>query len=218
MSSLIAYFGGSFDPVHLGHLATANELVETLALQRLWFLPAALSPLKNESLPGHHRVAMLQLAIQAYPQLAVDSRELDRPPPSYTVDTLKTLRAEHGDQQPLAFIMGMDSFLSLPHWHDWRQLTDFAHLIVVTRPSYQPDFGPELQEWTNNHRCNDRQLLECQVNGLIYFVATRPHAISSSAIRAGLASGKTPNPMLPPAVTDYIYSHHLYGVTATNES
>lgn len=218
MSGLIAYFGGSFDPVHRGHLVTALELVAALKLQRLYFLPAALSPLKNTSLTSPHRIAMLQLAIQDQPQLALDRRELDRPPPSYTIDTLKALRSEHGARQPLAFIMGMDSFLSLPQWRDWRQLTDFAHLLVVTRPGYHAEFSADLQEWTNNHRCNDRQLLEYQANGLICFVETSPCAISSSAIRASLASGTPAKSILPPAVADYIYTHHLYGATATNES
>lgn len=215
---LIAYFGGSFDPVHLGHLATANELVDSLNLQKLYFLPACLSPLKSQSLASHHRVAMLQLALQDYPPLAVDSRELDRPPPSYTIDTLKELRQLHGPTQPLAFIMGMDSFLALPHWHQWQHLTDYAHLIVVTRPGYMPDFAPELQEWTNKHRCNELQMLQYKVGGCIHFVTTRPYAISSSEIRARLPDDKTAILMLPPAVADYIYHHHLYGVTASNES
>lgn len=218
MPALIAYFGGSFDPVHLGHLATANELVASLHLQKLYFLPASLSPLKSQSLASHHRIAMLQLATQDCPQLAIDSCELDRPPPSYTIDTLKALRAVHGKAQPLAFIMGMDSFLALPHWHLWQQLTDYAHLIVVTRPGYSPEFSPELQEWTNKRRCNELQMLQYKVEGLIYFVATQPHAVSSSEIRAALAHDKTANLMLPPAVADYINHHHLYGVTASNES
>ena len=218
MAHLIAYFGGSFDPIHWGHLATANELVKHFSLQKLYFLPAYLSPLKRQSLASHHRVAMLQLAIAGSPQLAIDDRELQRPPPSYTIDTLKALRQEHGERQPLAFIMGMDSFLTLPQWQQWQQLTDYAHLIIVTRPGYTPDFCRELQEWTNKHRCNRRQMLQCEVKGYLYFVTTSPYAISSSAIRAQLAHDKTAHPMLPPAVADYIYHHHLYGVTASNES
>jgi nicotinate-nucleotide adenylyltransferase len=218
MSKLIAYFGGSFDPIHQGHLATARELVDIFALAKLVFLPAALSPLKQQSLASEHRVAMLKLAIQDDSVFALDEQELHRPQPSYTIDTLRCLRTQYGTQQPLAFIMGMDSFLSLPKWRDWQQLTDFAHLIVVSRPDYDAQFRTELQAWLNNRRCNDRLLLEYQTHGLVYFVATQPHAVSSTDIRARLALGQNTSATLPPRVAAYIQLHHLYGATATNES
>ena len=218
MSKLIAYFGGSFDPIHLGHLATARELAEYFALARLVFLPAALSPLKQQSLTREHRVAMLKLAIEDDSIFALDEQELHRPQPSYTIDTLRSLRIQYETQQPLAFIMGMDSFLSLPKWRDWQQLTDFAHLIVVARPDYDAQFSTELQAWLNNRRCNDRLLLEYQPHGLVYFVATHPHAVSSTDIRARLALGQNTSATLPARVAAYIQQHHLYGATATNES
>jgi nicotinate-nucleotide adenylyltransferase len=140
MGQLIAYFGGSFDPIHYGHLATAAELVKTLSLKKLVFLPAALSPLKTQSLASRHRIAMIQLAIQDNAQFELDEQELHRPQPSYTIDTLRSLRTTVGATQPLAFILGMDSFLSLQQWRDWQQLTDFAHLIIVSRPNYAPTF------------------------------------------------------------------------------
>ena len=218
MGQLIAYFGGSFDPIHQGHLATAQYLARHLALKKLYFLPAYLSPLKSHSLDSTHRVAMLNLAIINEPKLAIDTRELLRPPPSYTIDTLKALRLEYGHEQPLAFIMGMDSFINLPKWHNWQQLTDFAHLIIVSRPNYDPDLSTELQEWLNNRRCNDRQLLECHPHGFVYFVTTHPHAVSSTDIRARIALGQNTHASLPPLVAAYIQQHHLYGATATNES
>ncbi|MDO8418134.1 MAG: nicotinate-nucleotide adenylyltransferase [Agitococcus sp.] len=218
MSKLIAYFGGSFDPIHQGHLATARELVDVFALAKLVFLPTALSPLKQQSLASLHRVAMLKLAIQDDSVFAIDEQELHRPQPSYTIDTLRCLRTQYGTQQSLALIMGMDSFLSLPKWRDWQQLTDFAHLIVVSRPDYDAQFRTELQAWLNNRRCNDRLLLEYQTHGLVYFVATQPHAVSSTDIRARLALGQNTSATLPPRVAAYIQLHHLYGATATNES
>ncbi len=199
-------------------MATAVDLQQQLSLAKIIFLPAALSPLKQHSLASKHRVAMLQLALADHERFALDSRELNRPPPSYTIDSLKQLRQEHGSQQPLAFIMGMDSFLNLTKWQQWQQLTDYAHLIIVTRPHYNPNFSPELHEWTNNHRCNDRQLLEYQANGLVFFATTQPYAISSSEIRAAIASGQPNNPALPLAVARYIQHHQLYGATATHES
>ena len=218
MSKLIAYFGGSFDPIHQGHLATARELVDVFALAKLVFLPAALSPLKQQSLAIQHRVAMLKLAIEDDRIFAIDEQELHRPQPSYTIDTLRCLRAQYGTQQSLAFIMGMDSFLSLPKWRDWQQLTDFAHLIVVSRPDYDAQLPTELLAWLNNRRCNDRLLLEYHPHGLVYFVATQPHAVSSTDIRARLALGQNTSATLPACVAAYIQLHHLYGATATNES
>ena len=218
MSKLIAYFGGSFDPIHQGHLAAARELVDVFALATLVFLPAALSPLKQQSLAIQHRVAMLKLAIEDDRIFAIDEQELHRPQPSYTIDTLRTLRTQYGVQQPLAFIMGMDSFLSLPKWRDWQQLTDFSHLVVVSRPDFDAQFSTELQAWLNNRRCNDRLLLEYQTHGLVYFVATQPHAVSSTDIRARLALGQNTSATLPARVAAYIQLHHLYGATATNES
>ena len=218
MSKLIAYFGGSFDPIHQGHLAAARELVDVFALATLVFLPAALSPLKQQSLAIQHRVAMLKLAIEDDRIFAIDEQELHRPQPSYTIDTLRYLRTQYGTQQPLAFIIGMDSFLSLPKWRDWQQLTDFAHLIVVSRPDFDAQFSTELQAWLNNRRCNDRLLLEYQPHGLVYFVATQPYAVSSTDIRARLALGQNTSATLPARVAAYIQLHHLYGATATNES
>lgn len=218
MTQLIAYFGGSFDPIHQGHLATADYLTTQLALKKLYFLPAYLSPLKSYSLDSTHRVAMLNLAIGNTPKFAIDTQELLRPPPSYTINTLQALRLAYGTQQPLAFIMGMDSFINLPQWQNWQQLTDFAHLVVVSRPSYSPIFSTELQQWLNNRRCNEPQMLEYGASGLIYFVETPPYHISSTQLRAAIASGQTSKQTLPQSVIDYIYQHHLYGATATNES
>ena len=218
MSHLIAYFGGSFDPVHQGHLATAKFLVDYFQLNKLVFLPAYLSPLKSQSLAAHHRVAMLKLAIQDETTFALDEQEILQPSKSYTINTLKNLRQVYGSTQHLAFVMGMDSFLSLPKWHLWQELTDFAHLIVVNRPHYSAIFNTELQQWLNKRRCNQRQMLEYQPAGLVYFVDSPFYAISSTDIRKALQQRHSTHQQLIPAVANYIYHHHLYGATATNES
>ena len=219
MSRLIAYFGGSFDPVHQGHLATAQFLANHFQLNKLIFLPAYLSPLKSQSLPAHHRVAMLKLAIQDHENIfAIDGRELTQTTPSYTINTLKSLRHDYGNEVSLAFIMGMDSFLNLSKWYLWQELSNFAHIIVVNRPNYYPIFSTELQEWLNKRRCNDRQMLEYQPAGLVYFVDSPLYAISSTDVRMALATGQDTTQQLTPTVANYIYHHHLYGATATNES
>ncbi|MDF2446373.1 MAG: nicotinate (nicotinamide) nucleotide adenylyltransferase [Moraxellaceae bacterium] len=131
---MIGLFGGSFDPVHLGHVATAEELRARFGFREIRFLPAARSPLKDSVTADVHRVAMLERALAGHPGLVLDRSELDRPPPSYTIDTLHQMRASLGPEEPLVFILGLDSCLELPRWREWQSLTDFAHLLVVSRP------------------------------------------------------------------------------------
>lgn len=208
--ALTGLYGGSFNPVHLGHIATAEELLARLPFREIRLLPAARSPLKEKSLADHHRMAMLRLALQGHPGLAVDDRELRRPPPSFTVDTLRAVRAELGRAAPVAFIMGMDSFLELPRWKDWQHLTDHAHLVVVSRPGSHPAFAPELANWLEKHRITAPESLESRPFGGVLLIETAPHDIASRTIRAAIRSGQATSDWLDPAVRDYIDSHHLY--------
>lgn len=215
----LAYLGGSFDPVHEGHLQTALELLDHFAFEQLRLLPAACSPLKAAGTPFPHRLAMLELAILGHSRLAVDDREYRRPPPSYTIDTLTELRQELGPTRPLIFILGLDSLLTLHRWHRWRELCEFAHLLVVTRPGWTPDFVGEIADWIADHRVHDPRMLECTPNGRILLVETTPHAVSSTAIRAALHQGAAPETLpLPAAVAGYIRQHQLYGVSSPHES
>jgi nicotinate-nucleotide adenylyltransferase len=147
---VIGLFGGSFDPVHLGHVATASALLDGFGFHEIRFLPAARSPLKDHVTADVHRVAMLERALAGHPGLVLDRSELDRPPPSYTIDTLRRVRATLGPDEPLVFILGQDSFLELPRWREWQALTNFAHLLVVSRPGsawpagLAPADGPDL--------------------------------------------------------------------------
>lgn len=203
-------FGGSFDPVHLGHVAAAEELQSSLPLREIRFLPAACSPLKSDHTVDTHRLAMLELALKGKQGLTIDTRELHRPPPSYSIDTLRELRAELGPVLPLVFILGMDSFLELPRWKDWQDLTDYAHLLVVTRPDSPPVFSPLLAAWLEKHRITDAQSLESRPLGGVLLVETTPHAVASRDIRAAIASGQDTSHWLNPAVRDYIEQHRLY--------
>ncbi|HEX5276914.1 MAG TPA: nicotinate-nucleotide adenylyltransferase [Fluviicoccus sp.] len=215
----LAYFGGSFNPVHLGHLQTAQELRERFHFAQLALLPAARSPLKQDDVSAEHRLAMARLAVQDQGGLSVDDRECRRPPPSYTIDTLRELRTEHGPDRPLVFILGLDSLLSINRWRDWRHLTDFAHLLVVTRPGWTADFVGEIAEWLAAHAVSDARMLECFPYGRILLAETIPHAVSSTAIRAALHQGAAPETLpLPSAVAGYIRQHHLYGVSPPHES
>lgn len=209
-AALTGLYGGSFDPVHIGHVATAEELLARLPFREIRLLPAARSPLKDRSLADHHRVAMLKLAVRSHAGLTVDDRELRRPPPSFTVDTLHEVRGELGRAAPLAFIMGLDSFLELPRWKDWQRLTDYAHLVVVSRPGSHPVFAPALAEWLEKHRITGPESLESRPFGGVLLVETTPHDIASRVIRSAVRAGQSTTDWLDPAVRDYIDTHHLY--------
>ncbi|MFN3587714.1 MAG: nicotinate (nicotinamide) nucleotide adenylyltransferase, partial [Moraxellaceae bacterium] len=155
------------------------------------------------------RLAMLELALAGKERLTIDRRELHRPPPSYTIDTLRALRAELGPV-PLAFIMGRDSFLELPRWKDWQALTDLAHLIVVNRPGSTQAPAAPLAAWAEKRRLAAPALLESRPAGGLLFIDTPPHAIASRDIRAALRAGTRTDGWLPDAVRDYIAEHHLY--------
>lgn len=215
--TLIGIFGGSFDPVHLGHVATAEELQQRFAFQEIRFLPAACSPLKATSSSHKDRLALLQLALKGKPGLCIDERELRRPPPSFSIDTLREIRSELGAVPALVFILGLDSFLELPRWKQWQQLTDYAHLLVVSRPGSTPVFPADLAAWLEKHRISDAQSLESRPLGGVLLVETGPHAIASRDIRAALTSKQDTSRWLNPAVRDYIEQHRLYPGDANPE-
>lgn len=210
MTGLIGLYGGSFDPVHRGHLETADELLQELPFREIRFLPAARSPLKAGATANLHRSNMLKLALQGKQALTLDGRELHRPPPSYTIDTLRELRAELGPQQPLAFIMGLDSLLELPRWKDWQQLTDHAHLVVASRPGFSADFCPELADWLKNVLTREPTLLQSRPLGGVLLLETRPWPVASRDLRVAISRGEDVARWLDPAVWDYIQEHHLY--------
>ncbi len=215
--SLIGLYGGSFDPVHLGHIATAEELLQRLPLREIRLLPAARSPLKSRSSRAEDRQAMLRLATQGRQGrqgLTIDDRELQRPPPSYTVDSLREIRAELGPEAGLVFIMGQDSFAELPRWKDWQSLTHYAHLLIVSRPGHAAAFSEELENWLKKRRITAAKSLESRAlpdgQGGVLFIETAPHDIASRDIRAALARHADTSHWLNPAVRDYIERHHLY--------
>lgn len=207
---MIGLFGGSFDPVHLGHVATAEELLHKLGLREIRFLPAARSPLKAAVTADHHRVAMLERALAGHPGLVLDCSELDRPAPSYTIDTLRRVRQGVGPAEPVVFILGLDSFLELPRWKDWQALTGLAHLLVVSRPGSHPHFSPELAAWLDTRRAVGPEALSAAPAGAVLLVETLPRDIASRHVRAAVRSGGDTAGWLNPAVRDYIDHHHLY--------
>ena len=205
----LGFLGGAFDPVHIGHLRGAMAVRDALNLERVDLIPAAQSPLKDQaSVDAVHRLAMLERAVANLRGIAVDARELDRPGPSYTADTLEDLRLEHGAERPLVWIIGADILASLPQWSRWRELLDFAHLVVMGRPDAEPH-PSEVSAWLEDNKIDKAGLLS-QPSGGVFTLAQPLLDISSSDIRAMLAEGRDPRFLLPDGVMEYISDHALF--------
>ncbi|MFZ3173833.1 MAG: nicotinate-nucleotide adenylyltransferase [Thiobacillus sp.] len=205
--------GGTFDPIHFGHLRLAEEMAEGLGLERVLFIPAGQPPHRGAPrTAAAHRLEMVRSAVVGNPRFAVDAREVQSPRPSYTVDTLTTLRAELGEEQPLWLLLGSDAFLELPAWHEWRQLFGLAHIAVAARPGarlLQSDAMPEILK----KEVSQRQPTDGPVSGpagSVLLRQTTPLDISATAIRDTLARHGSARYLLPDAVLDYIYEHQLY--------
>ena len=209
--SLLLLYGGTFDPVHAGHLAVARAARATLAAD-VAFLPSADPP--HRPPPGasaEQRARMIALAIAGETGFALDTRELHRPGPSYTADTLRELRRERGGQAPLAWLIGADAFLGLADWHDWTALFDLAHFVVAERPGHALDRLPEpLRAACEGRWTDDAAVLGAAPAGRLFRLALPLRPESASAIRQALAAGRDPGDWLPPAVAGHIRAQGLY--------
>ncbi|MDD3517103.1 MAG: nicotinate-nucleotide adenylyltransferase [Chromatiales bacterium] len=208
---MIGILGGTFDPVHFGHLRPALELLEGLPLDELRLLPCGVPPHRDApAVSAAHRRAMLERAIDGQPGFRIDTRELDRPGPSYMVDTLASLREELGAACPIALILGMDAFLGLPTWHRWERIPQLAHLLVMERPGARlPEDGP-LAALVQTGRADAAQALRESPSGRILTWSVTQLDISATRIRALVADGRSVRYLLPAAVNDYIHEHGLY--------
>jgi nicotinate-nucleotide adenylyltransferase len=213
----IGILGGTFDPVHHGHLRLAEEAAEACALERVLLIPAASPNLRAApATPAQHRLAMVRLAAQSNPRLDVDAREIARPGTSYTVDTLRELRADMGAERPLGLLLGADAFLRLPAWSRWRELFGLAHVVVAARPGYDlaahaRAAGEIAGEWQNRHIDNPRALA-ARPAGSIARIDIPLLEISATDLRARMSRGASVRYLLPDAVVDYIAAHRLYGM------
>jgi len=206
----VAIFGGTFDPVHYGHLRAAAEVAEQLKVSDFRLLPAGQPPHREGTwADAHHRLAMLELALAPYPDLTVDDREVRRSGPSFMVDTLATLREEAGDA-PLLLCVGQDAANQLNRWHRWRELFDLAHLVIMARPLSQPRYPQDLGEMFEQRRVKRTRDLMKSPHGLVRQVEITQLAISSTDIRRQLASGRDPRFLLPTTVLAYVRKHQLY--------
>ncbi len=208
---LVGVFGGTFNPVHYGHLRSALELVERLQLEQLRLMPSAQPPHREApQCSAAHRAAMLELAVAGEPRLACDARELHRAGKSYTIDSLIELRDELGGDTALCMVLGCDALLHISQWHRWQELLDWAHIVVIARPGWALPRTGVVAQWLDAHRLNDLCALRQPRAGGIVIEELRPLAISSTEIRDLLAAGRSARYLMPQSVLDYIQTHQLY--------
>lgn len=210
--SLSVFYGGTFDPVHHGHLAVARAARDTLGAS-VRLMPAGDPP--HREVPGAtaaDRARMLELAIAGEPGLAVDRRELVRAARSYSIDTLRELRAEIGATVPVALLVGADSLRELPTWKDWRQLFEHAHFVVAERPGQSLDAGlsPELEAFIQPRWADSPAALLDTPGGRVFRLRQPLRPESATEIRGRIASGRPWRHLVPEAVAEYIERHGLY--------
>ena len=215
------HYGGTFDPVHLGHMAIARAARDQLQVA-VRLLPAADPP--HRPAPGANaaqRAQMLALAIGDEPGLLLDRREMERAQrqpetPSYTVDTLRELRAELGPRQPIAWLVGADSLLGLPSWHQWEDLFELAHFIVADRPGSSLEQAlpvPLQQALEGRWASHERELFNAPAGRVLRLHAPLRNE-SATEVRERIAAGGDWRELLPPPVADYVAGHGLYGLHA----
>jgi len=206
----IGIMGGMFDPVHCGHLAAATAALDVLALESLHLVPCAQPNHRDAAIAdAQHRLTMLQLAAEADPRLQVDDREIRRAGVSYAVDTLASFSEQYPDAG-LVFVLGWDSFLSLPRWHRWRDMFTFAHFCAVSRPGVNESVPEALAQEMAARRVASPQALFSRRSGNILVLDGVQVDVSSTQLRQAREQGELNESLLPAAVAAYIRRHALY--------
>lgn len=207
----IAILGGTFDPIHNGHIETANDIVNWLALDSVYLLPAHIPPHKESTCARPiERKQMLQALCSSNEKFILDGRELNKSTPSYTIETLIELRQNHVNDS-ICFLIGMDSLLSVNKWHRWQELLSYCHVIVSTRPGYQlSTANNQVKALLEKHLTNDKHLLTSKTHGHIAIREQVNVPVSSTELRVLLKQKDYSEKMQPKAVIDYIKQHKLY--------
>ena len=209
-SPAIGFLGGTFDPIHFGHLRPALEIQQALNLQTLYLMPNYIPPHKSKSLiTTQQRINMANLAVQNTPHLQINTQELLRESTSYTIDTLKLLRQQYPNT-PLCFIMGMDSLIQFDTWYQYQDVLKYCHLIISHRPNWAPQFNSTINTLLKQHQITDPALLHQQLFGSIYFQKTTQLAISSSDIRQLITDNQCIDFLTPDSVCAYIKEQKCY--------
>lgn len=221
---LIGLFGGTFDPIHFGHLRAALDCVQGLDLAELRLLPLNIAPHRAQPIaPGALRVAMIEAALNGVSadhgteapvpaaRIRIDPRELNRPGPSYTVDTLEELRRECGHETPLCLLIGTDAFNGFMDWRRPRDILELAHLVVMQRPGAPTVRDAALRQEIQRRRTDDPAALHRVAGGSIYFQTVTQLDISATGIRRIIASGQSPRYLLPDPVITLLAHAGCYG-------
>lgn len=210
--ALIGIFGGTFDPVHFGHLRMAEEVLNLTPMEQLRFVPSKQPPHRER--PGaspEERLSLLEAALEGGdPRLRIDTRELKREGPSFMVDTLISLREEMGEQPPIALIVGQDAAQGLPGWSRWLSLFELAHLIILRRPGYPKTWPEGSASIFESRLASDSECLQTAPHGLILNLEVTQLEISASQIRALTQKGQSTRYLLPERVIEEIRSRGLY--------
>lgn len=212
----ILLFGGSFDPIHWGHLKTVQCVQETFHFDQVIFIPCKLSPLKDQTYASaQDRLNMLQLGIKELNNSVdyiIDDFELQRPAPSYTINTLIHYRQTYNSTTSITFLLGLDSYLQLPQWHNWLELFEYANLLVINRPKVV--LNQELQlpaELLTTDMIHNGQLYFQHTHGEIHWFDAGNYNISASEIRQAITQGTIDQiTTLPPSIKNYIFHPHKY--------
>ncbi len=207
---MIGVFGGTFDPIHFGHLRPALELLQQLQLDEVRFIPSRNPPHRDTpSATSKQRLQMVRVAVAGVAGFRVDTRELDRDGPSFMVDTLKSLRAEF-PQTRLCLLLGMDALLGFQRWHRWQEILELAHLVGAHRPGWTPPRQGEFATLMESQRAVNTAELERKAAGLILLQPVTQLEISATAIRALVAAGASARFLLPDAVGELIEREAIY--------
>lgn len=207
------FMGGTFDPIHNGHLRTALEIKEWAGVEQVYLMPAR-APVHKQA-PGRtseQRLMMVKQAVQNEAGLNADEREIRSEQPSYSLLTLQSLREEFGPDRPICMVMGMDSYQTLPSWHGWHQFTDYAHIIVVKRPGYELPEEEVIAEFTQQHKTEKLEDLFSTAAGRVIFHELTPLGISATQIRGIISRGESARYLLPDSVYQFILENRLYGL------
>ncbi len=206
----LGIFGGTFDPIHYGHLRTAFELLQRLSLAEVRFIPVGTPAHRDNTLaPASVRLAMVQAAIAGQLEFTVDEREIRKATPSYTIDTLEELRVEF-PSRPLCLCVGMDAFLGLSGWHRWSELLNFAHLVVAHRPGWQAPTDGLLGTLLASRGTVHAEQLHASPAGRIFIHAVTQLEISSTEVRSLLDAGRDPRYLMPDSVRQILLKSGWY--------
>ena len=207
--------GGSFDPIHFGHIKPCIELAEKFQLSSVKLVPCKISPFKDATFASpQHRWNMISIITGSSDLFIADARELERTTPSYTYETLREIAEEVSSRIKLFWIMGEDALYDFPDWHQPEKIMQLCHVLVMRRPGVNNNNNERVTQWLDQYLCEDSAQLESTNYGHIFITDTQMYDISSTQVRETLQAGEQPRYLLPGGVWNYIKRNHLYQQSA----